>query len=218
MIAAHDFLESGEALSERTCLSIEVDEQPAVPDLGCEHGKGTCCGVEGRSFVHERSVHQGAVVSVRPQVIGTRESLRRAAAVGHPVAPVPADVRQHPHGAVGQSCDEELFSHDLRGDVVARHADLVLVPDAQPLSAKQFVLLHLQKRRRRVEGGGQRSRLVCRQIAEPGERGAQLVGIGGRGVVPHGLDCSGGCASAQDPRIRSGRERQRRPGDRVQRQ
>ena len=95
--------------------------------------------VSGRDALvgHARCVRETAVALIAPGVVGTDEALGRAGSGRDRHAPMTADVGENSDFAVVAAHDQQRFTENMGGEIVAGFRDLVGAAEAVPLALEQ---------------------------------------------------------------------------------
>ena len=117
-------------------MTVEIDENEAVPDLEGELFQAGGRGIESRMAFHARRPAQTPVKTVDPGVIGAGDDSLAPSPFENLHPAVTADVREDPETSLLIADHGDRRPDDLAGKVAARFADLVGPADGDPSRSK----------------------------------------------------------------------------------
>ena len=153
VIVPHDTVEAGQAGREGGGSAVEIDEDPAVPDLATEFRQPATGLIEPCLPLHQRCGKKRPPRVVAPCMVAADELARVAFALRNAIAAVAADVGQNPHMNVHVSGDDELFADEVGREEIAGCADLADVTDAGPFAQQDMLDLEGEEVWRGVVAG-----------------------------------------------------------------
>ena len=181
-IRSEDFVEFLQARRERLRVGIEVDEDPALPDLRSHLRQRAVLLLEARVALHLRRGHE-VDRSGRSSRCGRdrRSGPHRPRSEATIIAAMPADRRQGSDLAVLASDDDQGLAEEGRREVVAGLGDVLDPPDREPFPPEHVLLFRGVEIRIGVGPRREAAGMLPAGLHE-GELGALPLAESGRGM------------------------------------